>query len=131
GTFDREQRPPVGPVSGPAPAHAPTTGGSTGNPGTPAPAPAPAGGQVTEQWLLGGWGQDCPTVNDPQLTFQPGGRFLLGSDPGDWLLQDNVITIRRDGQGNTSSMRWDYLGPDSALVTRLSTGDTYTVYRCG
>lgn len=114
GMFDRERR-----------AEVPWNSGYE----APAPAPAPAG-QVTAQWLEGGWGQDCPASPDPQLTFQPGGRFLLGTGAGSWTLSGNIITLRLDGRTNTSSMTWDYLSPDSARVTRNRTGDVYTVYRC-
>lgn len=95
-----------------------------------APAPPATGGQVTEAWLLGRWGQTCPASNDPDLTFQPGGRFLLGSDPGDWTLAGDVVTVRRDGRGATSATRWAYLSQDSAMVTQIRSGNTYTVYRC-
>lgn len=104
------------------------------NSGTEAPAPPPAPpaaptGQVTAAWLEGAWGQDCPASN-PQLTFQPGGRFLLGTDPGTWTLAGNVVTVRVTGRPRSSSMRWDYLSQGSARVTRNLTGDAYTVYRC-
>jgi hypothetical protein len=135
GMFDGEQRREEVPWNSgyEAPAPPPSTGGPATGPGLPVPAPTPApapGGQVTAAWLHGGWGQDCPAVNDPVFVFQPGGRLVFAPDTGTWTLSGNIVTVTVNGRSRSSSMRWDYLGPDSARVTRLRTGDVYTVYRC-
>ena len=98
-------------------------------PAAPAPAPAPAtGGQVTAQWLLGGWGQDCPAVNDPVFVFQPGGRLLFPPNTGTWTLAGDRVTVTINGRD--AVMIWEHLGPDSARVTRTRNNNVYYVQRC-
>ena len=94
-----------------------------------APAPPPAtDARVTARWLLGGWGQDCPAVNDPVFVFQPGGRLLFPPNTGTWTLAGNRVTVTINGRD--ALMIWEHLGPNSARVTRTHNNNVYYVQRC-
>ena len=71
--------------------------------------PAPTGA-VTPGWLAGRWqmGGGACSVQETQFTFQPDGRYSLGSEQGRWSLAGSNLTIevtRAEDGGVTAGER--------------------------
>jgi hypothetical protein len=117
-----------------------TTTGTTGTTGTSSyggttpTAPAPpansglsGGSAPTPTSLVGTWGPNCPGSNNQAATFYSDGTMQADGDNGTWVLDGYTVTVR--GPRETTILRWEMLGNDSAQVTREG-GNSRVVNRC-
>jgi hypothetical protein len=93
----------------------------------PAPSPAQTGSAPTPASLEGTWGPECPGSRNESATFYGDGTMEADGDTGSWSLNGYEVTL--NGERDTTVVRWEMLGSDSARVSRPG-GASRIVNRC-
>lgn len=93
----------------------------------PEPPPALTGTAPSAALLEGTWGADCPGSRSGAVTFHDDGTMETDGQTGSWSLNGYEMSL--GGARDTTMVRWEMLGNDSARVSRPG-GASRVVNRC-